>query len=131
MLGEDNKGGLAKIFKDRKMRLSRKKTVSDVMTNVATFLPDKELGEINKLMRQHTGLSIGETATDGTQLGNFLAKDISAAGQTLNVMSQVRRVLDSSIVAASERLTKTLDEVNTKEEMGVEHLGPIYNTQTF
>jgi len=120
MLGEDNKGGLAKIFKDRKMRLSRKKTVSDVMTNVATFLPPSQLGEINKLMRKHTGLEIGETATDGTQLGNLLAKDISAAGQTLNVMSQVRRTLDSSLVAASERLTKTLDEVNTKEEMGVE-----------
>ena len=120
MLGEDNKGGLAKIFKDKNMKLSRKKTVSDVLTNVATFLPPSELGEINKLMRQKTGIVIGEAAEDGTQLGDFLAKDISNAGQTLNVMSQVRKTLDSSLVAASERLTKTLDEVNSKEEIGAE-----------
>ena len=120
MLGEDNKGGLAKIFKDKGMKLSRKKTVSDVLTNVATFLPDKDLADINKLMRKNTGIVIGEAAEDGTQLGAFLAKDISNAGQTLNVMSQVRKTLDSSLVAASERLTKTLDEVNSKEEIGVE-----------
>ena len=120
MLGEDGAGGLAKVLKDRKMKLSRKRTVSDVLTNVATFLPDKELAEINKEMRKYTGIQIGEAAEDGTQLGDLLAKDISAAGQTLNVMSQVRKTLDSSLVAASERLTKTLDEVNTKEEIGLE-----------
>ena len=120
MLGDDNQGGLARIFKDKKMKLSRKKTVSDVLTNVATFLPDKELADINKEMRKYTGIQIGDAAEDGTQLGDFLSKDISAAGQTLNVMSQVRKTLDSSLIAASERLTKTLDEVNSKEEIGLE-----------
>ncbi len=120
MLGEDNKGGLAKIFKDKNKRLSRKRTVSDVLTNVAVFLPEKELADINKEMRKYTGIQIGEAAEDGTQLGDLLAKDISAAAQTLNVMSQVRKTLDSSLIAASERLTKTLDEIETKEEIGRE-----------
>jgi hypothetical protein len=120
MLGEDGKGGLAKIFKDKKKRLSRKRTVSDVMTNVATFLPEKDLADINKLLMKRAQFQIGELAEDGTRLGDLLAKDISAAGQTLNVMSQVRRTLDSSLVAASERLTKTLDEVESKEAIGRE-----------
>ena len=120
MLGEDGKGGLAKIFKDKKKRLSRKRTVSDVMTNVATFLPEKDLADINKLLMKRAQFQIGELAEDGTRLGDLLAKDISAAGQTLNVMSQVRRTLDSSLIAASERLTKTLDEVESKEAIGRE-----------
>ena len=120
MLGEDGSGGLAKIFKDKKKRLSRKRTISDVMTNVATFLPEKDLAEINKLLMKRAQFQIGELAEDGTRLGDLLAKDISAAGQTLNVMSQVRRTLDSSLIAASERLTKTLDEVESKEAIGRE-----------
>lgn len=120
MLGEDGNGGLAKIFKDKKKRLSRKRTVSDVMTNVATFLPEEDLADINKLLMKRAQFQIGELAEDGTRLGDLLAKDISAAGQTLNVMSQVRRTLDSSLVAASERLTKTLDEVESKEAIGRE-----------
>ena len=120
MLGEDGKGGLAKIFKDKNKRLSRKRTVSDVMTNVATFLPEEDLADINKLLMKRAQFQIGELAEDGTRLGDLLAKDISAAGQTLNVMSQVRRTLDSSLVAASERLTKTLDEVESKEAIGRE-----------
>ena len=120
MLGEDNKGGLAKLFKDKNKRLSRKRTISDVMTNVAAFLPEEELADINKELLKSGGFQIGELATDGTKLGDLLAKDISAAGQTLNVMSQVRRVLDSSIVASSERLQKTLDEIDSKEEIGKE-----------
>jgi len=120
MLGEDNKGGLAKLFKDKNKRLSRKRTISDVMTNVAAFLPEEELAEINKELLKSGGFQIGELATDGTKLGDLLAKDISAAGQTLNVMSQVRRVLDSSIIASSEKLQKTLDEIDSKEEIGKE-----------
>ena len=120
MLGEDNKGGLAKLFKDKNKRLSRKRTISEVMTNVAAFLPEEELADINKELLKSGGFQIGELATDGTKLGDLLAKDISAAGQTLNVMSQVRRVLDSSIVASSERLQKTLDEIDSKEEIGKE-----------
>ena len=120
MLGEDNKGGLAKIFKDTGYRLGREKHISDVMTNVARFLPDEELARINKEMQKYTGIQIGELTEDRTALGDLLAKKINEAGKTLNVMSQVRKTLDSGIIASSDKLARTLDEVEAKEAIGKE-----------
>jgi hypothetical protein len=122
MLGEDNKGGLAKLFKDSGYKLGREKHISDVMTNVARFLPDEELARINKEMTKYTGIKIGELTENKTALGDLLAKRINEAGKTLNVMSQVRKTLDAGIVASNERLAKTLDEIESKEAIGKELL---------
>jgi len=122
MLGEDNKGGLAKLFKDSGYKLGREKHISDVMTNVAKFLPDEELARINKEMTKYTGIKIGELTENKTALGDLLAKRINEAGKTLNVMSQVRKTLDAGIIASNERLAKTLDEIESKEAIGKELL---------
>lgn len=120
MLGEDGTGGLAKIFKDKGLTLSRKKTVSDVITNVARFIPEEDLADINKELIKYTGIQIGELAESGVQLGNLLAKDISTAGSILNVQSQVRKVLDGSIVTASDRLAQTIDSIDSKQAVAKE-----------
>ena len=120
MLGEDGKSGLAKLFKDSGYKLSREKHISDVMTNVARFMPEEELARVNKEMQKYTGIQIGELTSDKTALSDLLAKKINEAGKTLNVMSQVRKTLDSGIVASSDKLARTLDEVEAKEAIGKE-----------
>ena len=120
MLGSDNKSGLAKLFKDSGYKLGREKHISDVMTNVARFLPDEELARINKEMTKYTGIKIGELTENKTALGDLISKRINEAGKTLNVMSQVRMTLDAGIIASNERLAKTLDEVEAKEAIGKE-----------
>lgn len=120
MLGSDNKSGLAKVFKDSGYKIGREKHISDVMTNVARFLPDEELARINKEMQKYTGIQIGELTEDRTAIGDLIAKRINEAGKTLNVMSQVRKTLDAGIIASSDKLTRTLDEVEAKEAIGKE-----------
>ena len=120
MLGEDGVSGLAKVFKDAGYKLGREKHISDVMTNVTRFLPEEDLARINKEMQKYTGIQIGELTQDRTALGDLLAKRINEAGKTLNVMSQVRKTLDAGIVASSDKLARTLDEVEAKEALGRE-----------
>ena len=101
MLGEDNRGGLVKIFKDNGMKMSRNMTVSDIMTNVARQLPESTLKDINETLQKRIGVTLGETTEMGTTLGDLLAKDIRQSAQTLNVMSQVRKTLDAGVVHGS------------------------------
>lgn len=115
LLGSDGKSGLAKIFKDKGFKLDRNKSVSDVITNVARFIPEEDLAEINKDMIKYTGLQLGELSENGIQLGDFLAKDISQAGQTLNVASQLRKTLDGGIVSASSKIAQTFEEAASQK----------------
>ena len=101
ILGEYNRGGLVKIFKDNGMKMSRNMTVSDVMTNVARQLPESTLKEINDTLQKRIGVTLGETTEIGTPLGDLLAKDIRQSAKTLNVMSQVRKTLDAGVVHGS------------------------------
>ncbi len=107
-------GGIAKIFKDSGKKFDRKKTISDVMTNVARNLSEEDLISVNAKLKG-SGLEIGELAANKGQLGDMLAKKISDAGSTLNVMSQMRRMLDTSIVAAEESIQATLKSAEAKE----------------
>ena len=59
MLGEDKKGGLAKLFADKGYKLGKEKHLSDIMTNLARFMDDTTISEINKGMAKYTGISIG------------------------------------------------------------------------
>ena len=115
MFGSDGESGLVKIFKEKGFKLSRNKTVSDVITNVARFIPEEDLAAINKDMIKYTGIQLGELSETGVQLGDLLAKDISTAGSILNVQSQVRKALDTTIVTASNKMQQTFDNIETKE----------------
>ena len=110
-LGEDGKGGLAKILHDKGRKIPKNKKVADVITNVVRFLPEEDLVEINKAMGKYTDLKLGEISEDGgTELRDLLAKDISEAGKTLAVMSQARRIIDTGIVATGGKAKRTMED---------------------
>jgi len=109
MLGEDGKGGLAKIFKDNKMTLGRNDTVSDVMTNLVRQMPEEDLAAINTRLQDTIGVTLGETSEARISLGDLLAKDIRTSAQMLNVMSQTRKTIDSGLAHA----TAMIEDITT------------------
>ena len=120
MFGIDGESGLVKIFKDKGFKLSRGRTVSDVITNVARFIPEEDLAAINKDMLKYTGIQIGELSETGIKLGDLLAKDISNAGSILNVQSQVRKALDTTLVTASGKMAATFENIDAKDAVARE-----------
>ena len=112
-------GGLLKIFKQNGIKFDRKKTISDVMTNVARNLDEADLIEVNKKLAL-AGLNVGDMSGNKAMLGDMLAAKISDAGSTLNVMSQMRRTLDASVVASQELLDNTVASAEAKDAIGQE-----------
>ena len=107
MLGEDNKGGLVKFFKDQGLALPKGSTVSDVMTSIATRIPQATLKDINDKMKP-MGITLGDTTEWGQSVGDLLAVEISKGGQALNVMSQVRKSLDAATLYGNDVLEKSV-----------------------
>ena len=120
MLGADGKSGLAKLFKDKGYKIGREKHISDVMTNVARFMPEEELARVNGELKKYTGIQLGDLSGTQITLGDMMAKKINEAGKTLNVMSQVRKTMDSGLVSAIGKMEATLDEVEAREAVGKE-----------
>jgi hypothetical protein len=112
MLGDGNKGGVVEVFRDKGIKIRRDTKVSDIMTNLLRFMPEEELQEISGLFRSRVGVTLGEAADLGVELGEIIAADVSKAGKKLAVMSQVRRTIDGGVVAGNEILKETL---NSKE----------------
>ena len=117
MLGEDGKGGIAKYYKDYGYTIKRGEKIADVMTNVAQGLPQEDILRINKAMAKYSGVRIGDLSSTAIQIGDFLARDASEAGKVLNVWSQVRASIDSTIVAGQDLINGQLDEINAKDEI--------------
>jgi len=121
MLGDGNKGGVAAIFRERGMKLRRDTKVSDIMTNLVRFMPEDDLQEISNLFRERVGITLGETADLGIEIGEIIAADVSKAGKKLAVMSQVRRTIDHGVVAGNEilaNMVQSKDVRDTLEEAG-------------
>ena len=97
LLGADGKGGLAKFMRDRGHPLPKGIHVSDIMTTVVRELPQEELKNINDLLKP-MGITLGETTEMAQNLGDLLAVEISKGGQVLNVVSQMRKQIDGSLV---------------------------------
>ena len=117
MLGPDGNGGIAKYYKDYGYTIKRGEKIADVMTNVAQGLPEEEILRINKAMSKYSGVRVGDLSSSAIQIGDFLARDASEAGKVLNVWSQVRASIDSTIVAGQEKIAAQLDEINAKDEI--------------
>ena len=79
MLGEDNRGGLAKLFRDRGMKLRRDTKVTDVMTNVLRFMPEKELVEVSEKFKKYTSANLGDASDLAVSVGELIASDVSRA----------------------------------------------------
>ena len=120
MLGEDGKSGLAGIFKEEGIKFSRNTRVSDVMTNLLQYMPEEDLQNISKEFSKASGIKIGEITSLPVQIGDIIASDISGAGSTLAVMSQVRRIVDGGVVAGIEILAKNLKDKDVRDALDSE-----------
>ena len=122
LLGNENKGGVAAIFRERGIKLRRDTKVSDLMTNLLRFMPEQDLQDISVLFRHRVGLTLGETADLGVEIGEIIAADVSKAGKKLAVMSQVRRTIDYGVVAGNEILASTLQSKEIRDTLEEEGL---------
>ena len=94
-------------------------TVSDLMTNVVRNLDDASINDINQKL-VGAGFQVGDLTGNQGKVSDLLARKLSEAGATLNVQSQLRKVLDSSIVAAQDVIAAQVDTIDAKEEIGKE-----------
>ena len=108
IIGEDGKGGVGKVVKDMGYKVDRNLKTTDFITNVIRYMPQADLEKANKLVKQHTGLHLGEYDEVGINLSDLISARISDAAKQLNVMSQLRRTIDSGVVASSDALEATL-----------------------
>ena len=115
-------GGLAKIFNENGIKFSKKTKVSDVMTNLLQYMPEKELKVISKLFKQETSIDLGTTATLAVNLGDIIAATTSGAGSTLSVMAAVRRATDAGVVSGNEILAQTLASKEVRDTLASENI---------
>jgi len=120
MLGENGKGGLAQVMRNKGVRITRNRTVSDVMTDIVAQLPADRLAEINAKLEPLTGLTLGETAGMGQRLADLFAKDINVAGRTLNVMSQVKKTINGAVVHGSNLMDAAARRADVEERVNTE-----------
>ena len=124
IIGEDGKGGVGKVVKDMGYKVDRNLKTTDFITNVIRYMPQEDLVKANSLIKKHTGVHLGDYDEVGVNLSDLIAARISDAGKQLNVMSQLRRTIDSGIVASSDALEATIENVekNTTPAQKKEYL---------
>ena len=120
MLGADGEGGLAQLMRNKGVRITRNRTVSDVMTDIVSQLPADRLVDINAKLEPLTGLTLGETAGMGQRLADLFAKDINVAGRTLNVMSQVKKTINGAVVHGSNLMDAAARRADVEERVNTE-----------
>ena len=111
IIGEDGKGGIGKVIKDEGYKIDRNMKTSDFVTNVIRFMPFEDVEKANTLIKKHTSINLGDFDEVGINLSDLVAARISDAGKQLNVMSQLRKTLDVSLVRATTSLDATLENV--------------------
>ena len=93
------------------MKIHSKVKVADVISNVARFIPEQDLVAINKAMGKYTDLKLGEiTEEGGLQLRDLIAKEASEAGKSLAVFSQAKRLVNTGLVAISDKNKKNIED---------------------
>lgn len=122
MLGDkpDEIGGLVKVLKDNGIHPKRNTLVSDIMTNVIRYMPQDDLQDLSKSLKEVIHIDLSDTADLGMTIGDVLAADISRAGSTLSVMSQVRRALHGGVVAGNDRFVNDVAQAEARDLMGKE-----------
>lgn len=112
--GKGTKDGIVKLFRDQGLKLPGNATVSDALTNVIQHMPQKQLEEINEILKP-THITLGDMASSREQLQNLVANEANRAGQVLNVFSQAKRLLDSGVVVADDVLREATQGVIDRE----------------
>ena len=123
-------GGLAGLFKDKGYKISKEIHVSDVMTNVANSLTQSELMAINTKFAKYTPFKLGDLTSTRVKLGDVLAARISEAGKTLNVASQMSKMLDAGLLAAEAKIAKQVEAIDEDIAKGAKSSDPLRYTQS-
>lgn len=110
MFGEDKKGGLVAIYREKGVQLPQDMKVTDLMTNLVQYMAPKELADINKEIKS-LGISLGDTTQVATNLRDLVAVEVSKGAQMLNVMSQVRKTIDGGVYRGEQMLADETKEV--------------------
>ena len=113
MFGADGNGGLVAIYKEKGVKIPKNMTVSDLMTSLTQSMSREELDEVNSNIKS-LGVHLGDTTQIATNLQDLMAAQISGAGKTLGVMSQVRRTIDSGIVHGQKIIEEQTEEAMEK-----------------
>ena len=117
VIGEDGKSGLAKLLNEKGMKIHSKVKVADVISNVARFIPEEDLVEINKAMGKYTDLKLGELTEDGRlDLRDLIAKEASEAGKSLAVFSQAKNLVNTGLVAVGDKNKRIMTIEEEMEE---------------
>jgi hypothetical protein len=96
--------GLIDVLVENGFKKPKNMMISDVLTNMTTFMDPKDLHAINIELKDLAGFSLGEAAGLRVGLSDLLASDIRRSAQSLNVLSQANRLYDLGIVAGKEAL---------------------------
>jgi hypothetical protein len=109
-------GGLVGVFRSKGYKVGKEVHISDVMTNVANSLTQKELEDINIAFAKHTGFKFGDLTGARVKLGDLMADRFSEAGKTLQVASQVSKTLNSGLLAAETKIKLQSGAIKEAEE---------------
>lgn len=120
VLGKDGKGGIVQAFKAAGYTFKSTDKISDVMTNFVRYLDDDQLKKINDVLEVSTGVTLGEVGEQAIKLGDLLAFNASDAGSKLQIQSQFKKMVNSNLTAANERIANQLDEDIAKEAIEAE-----------
>ena len=118
-------GGLAGVFRDKGYKIGKEIHISDVITNVANSLTPAELKGINDTMGKFTGMQFGDLSGSRVKLGDLMAARMSEAGKTLNVASQLKRTLDSGLLAAEMKIKNQVDAIDEAEAKAAKASEPL------
>ena len=109
-------GGLLKLAQDKGYKPTKEVHVSDFITNVANSLTPTQLKSINSAMeRAGSPLLFGELSSARVKIGDVMASRFSEAGQTLQVASQFKKMLNASVVSAAAKIEDTVGNIDSKE----------------
>ena len=114
--GGGYEGGIAKIYKEKGIKVGRERHLSDLATNLMRFMPDEDVEAINKELAKFAGINFGDVGMTRATLGDLVSKEINNAGKVLNVQSQLRKMLDAGTVAGSRMISNQLDNIVEADE---------------
>ena len=109
-------GGLVGVFRSKGYKIGKEIHISDVMTNVANSLTQKELKDINTSLGKHTGFNFGNLTGTRVKLGDLMADRFSEAGKTLQVASEVSKTLNAGLLAAETKIKLQADPIKDAQK---------------
>ena len=113
-------GGIADIAIESGVRLKsndvKNKTVSDIMTNVIRFMPEKDFLVIHDLIEESMGgIHVGELASNPIAFGDVVASTISGYATGLGTMGLIRQRMNKAVIGGNQILNNAVTAVEKQE----------------